>query len=213
MSTAATKQEISDDHSNQQKSPREEQKENDNTFKTKSAVYEQKTYTLASTKEERVYKSSITEHEKPDTIEDMIADLEDTSLTEKDRIYRESFASIMNLNQNLVSESIRDEFESFITELSEYNFTTPNEWRKGMRPLLKKHPKIGHPKKAAMRRIYLNLLHMKKINKNAQLENYLIAKASRTKSGVMVVTVLTSPFPRVNNKFQKFSCKHNCYYC
>ncbi|AAZ13341.1 Elongator-like Protein 3a [Trypanosoma equiperdum] len=44
---------------------------------------------------------------------------------------------------------------------------------------------------------------------NAVLERYLISKAPRSQSGVLVVTVFTSAYP----EGQKFSCKWNCYYC
>lgn len=41
------------------------------------------------------------------------------------------------------------------------------------------------------------------------LEQYLISKAPRSQSGVLVVTVFTSPYP----DGQRFSCQWNCYYC
>lgn len=44
---------------------------------------------------------------------------------------------------------------------------------------------------------------------NEWLESYLISKAPRSQSGVLVVTVFTSPYP----EGQAFSCKWNCYYC
>eukprot|EP01083_Nonionella_stella_P051015 135481_1 len=224
MSSQSNDQEISDKSTiiNETSCSAEEQKNTPNTenndaismrIKTSTGFYQQKTYTLPSTNEQRTYKSSITTHEKPDTLQDMMADFEDPSLTEKDRIYRESFASIIRLNNNLVDKDISKDFESFVMELSEYHCSNTKEWRKCISSLLKKSKALGHPKKAAMRRVYMNLLRLKKVSKNEDLEDYLIAKASRTQSGVMVVTVLTSPYPRVDDKFQKFSCKHNCYYC
>lgn len=45
--------------------------------------------------------------------------------------------------------------------------------------------------------------------KNNTLENLLIGKKIRSISGVLVITVFTSPYPNG----QKFSCKWNCYYC
>lgn len=41
------------------------------------------------------------------------------------------------------------------------------------------------------------------------LERYLVSKAPRSQSGVLVVTVFTSAYP----DGQKFSCQWNCYYC
>ena len=47
------------------------------------------------------------------------------------------------------------------------------------------------------------------IPKNDFLRNKLVKKASKSLSGVLVITVLTSPYPNG----QKFSCKWDCYYC
>eukprot|EP00644_Phytophthora_capsici_P006189 jgi/Phyca11/569314/estExt2_Genewise1.C_PHYCAscaffold_320136 len=49
--------------------------------------------------------------------------------------------------------------------------------------------------------------------KGLALEKLLVKKAQKSQSGVLVVTVLTSPYPTVNGKKQKFSCQWNCYYC
>ncbi len=38
-------------------------------------------------------------------------------------------------------------------------------------------------------------------------------KSSKSDSGVLVITVLTSPYPKLGNKTQRFSCQWNCYYC
>ena len=46
-----------------------------------------------------------------------------------------------------------------------------------------------------------------------ELRSLLVKKASKSQSGVLVITVLTSPYPTVNGKTQKFSCAWNCYYC
>ncbi|CAN0221465.1 unnamed protein product [Ascophyllum nodosum] len=55
------------------------------------------------------------------------------------------------------------------------------------------------------------------------LEKALVSKQVRSLSGVLIVTVLTSPHPEYDvpgdggkpgeRKVQRFSCKHNCYYC
>jgi ELP3 family radical SAM enzyme/protein acetyltransferase len=49
--------------------------------------------------------------------------------------------------------------------------------------------------------------------RHAFLEDYLISKGPRSQSGVLVVTVFTSPYPEVDGVAQAFSCKWNCYYC
>lgn len=45
------------------------------------------------------------------------------------------------------------------------------------------------------------------------LFDLLVTKRGRSKSGVSVITVATSPYPEVNGKTQAFSCEWNCYYC
>ena len=61
------------------------------------------------------------------------------------------------------------------------------------------------PKKAQISFIYKKLLFENKIQKNLGLEKCLITKKMRSLSGVVVVTVMTTP--------GEFSCKHDCYYC
>ena len=45
------------------------------------------------------------------------------------------------------------------------------------------------------------------------LFNSLITTRVRSNSGVLVITVVTSPQPEVDGKKQKFSCEWNCYFC
>eukprot|EP00638_Chattonella_subsalsa_P009222 CAMPEP_0117757264 /NCGR_PEP_ID=MMETSP0947-20121206/14620_1 /TAXON_ID=44440 /ORGANISM="Chattonella subsalsa, Strain CCMP2191" /LENGTH=604 /DNA_ID=CAMNT_0005577109 /DNA_START=68 /DNA_END=1882 /DNA_ORIENTATION=+ len=74
----------------------------------------------------------------------------------------------------------------------------------------KKHKII--PKKNVLYHLYLQ-----QEVRNEKLERVLITKKVRSLSGVLVVTVLTSPHPTYTingkKKTQRFSCKHNCYYC
>ena len=50
-----------------------------------------------------------------------------------------------------------------------------------------------------------------------ELDNILVKKLSKSSSGVNVITILTSPYPEVKNKWrnkvQQFSCGKNCAYC
>ena len=45
------------------------------------------------------------------------------------------------------------------------------------------------------------------------LYQLLVTTKNRSLSGVVVVTVVTTPYPEVDGKIQKFSCAWNCYYC
>jgi hypothetical protein len=71
-----------------------------------------------------------------------------------------------------------------------------------------------HARKAALLHVYRAMVADGELTeRHAALERCLVTKASKSQSGVLVVTVLTSPFPEVGGKRQKFSCKWNCYYC
>ncbi|KAG5183177.1 ELP3 like acetyltransferase [Tribonema minus] len=65
----------------------------------------------------------------------------------------------------------------------------------------------------------LNHIHRSSGKKSATLDRLLITKQVRSMSGVLVVTLLTSPHPSYTDPVtgkrhvQRFSCKHNCYYC
>lgn len=49
---------------------------------------------------------------------------------------------------------------------------------------------------------------------NKYLENLLVGKKVRSHSGVLVITVFTSPYPEDENGVpQKFSCAYDCAYC
>ncbi|KAG3092451.1 hypothetical protein PI124_g16930 [Phytophthora idaei] len=69
------------------------------------------------------------------------------------------------------------------------------------------------PKKSQMKFALGLLVQKGAAPKGLALEKLLVKKAQKSQSGVLVVTVLTSPYPTVNGKKQKFSCQWNCYYC
>lgn len=68
------------------------------------------------------------------------------------------------------------------------------------------------PKKSVLLKIYYKYYELKE-----NIINVLIKKLSKSSSGVIVITVLTSPFPKYikNGQMiqQKFSCGENCAYC
>ncbi|OWZ15349.1 Elongator complex protein [Phytophthora megakarya] len=69
------------------------------------------------------------------------------------------------------------------------------------------------PKKSQMKFVLGLLVQKGSAPKGMALEKLLVKKAQKSQSGVLVVTVLTSPYPAVGGKKQKFSCQWNCYYC
>ena len=79
-------------------------------------------------------------------------------------------------------------------------------------PKLRKKFKLGMSKQALLA-TYRSLLKDGNIEKHSAVEKYLISKSVRSSSGVLVVTVFTSPYPTVSGKTQSFSCQWDCHYC
>ncbi|KAH7488423.1 hypothetical protein PRIC2_007036 [Phytophthora ramorum] len=95
--------------------------------------------------------------------------------------------------------------------LVEHNPQTARELEKAFVLLRRKFKCL--PKKSQMKFVLGLLVQKGEAPKGLALEKLLIKKAQKSQSGVLVVTVLTSPYPTVGGKKQKFSCQWNCYYC
>lgn len=70
-----------------------------------------------------------------------------------------------------------------------------------------------HPRKAMILHMYRRLVSDRILQPSNLVEDLLTTKTSKSDSGVLVITVLTSPYPTVDGRTQAFSCKWNCYYC
>lgn len=64
---------------------------------------------------------------------------------------------------------------------------------------------------------YRTMVKSGMVDKQASLEELLKAKVGRGLSGVFVITVMTSAYPKVpaqsGEKVEKFSCPYDCHYC
>ena len=91
----------------------------------------------------------------------------------------------------------------------------PPETPRELESALCRHRKEHHTtfRKAALLHAYTMLVGRGELDACASLHGLLVKKSSKSQSGVLVITVLTSPYPRVGDKVQKFSCQWNCYYC
>ncbi|OQS06868.1 elongator complex protein [Thraustotheca clavata] len=65
------------------------------------------------------------------------------------------------------------------------------------------------PKKSQIKFVYNMLVKRGEAPPHLEIDKLLVKKAGKSQSGVLVVTVVTSPYPHG----QKFSCQWNCYYC
>jgi ELP3 family radical SAM enzyme/protein acetyltransferase len=64
-------------------------------------------------------------------------------------------------------------------------------------------------KKSILLFVYRNMVSNEEVDNLPLMWRFLQKRPARNLSGVTVITLLTSPYPNG----QKFSCKHNCYYC
>ncbi|GBG32423.1 Elongator complex protein 3 [Hondaea fermentalgiana] len=75
------------------------------------------------------------------------------------------------------------------------------------------HNSRANLRKAKLLHAYRAMVTEGKLNRCEVVERVLITKKSKSDSGVLVITVLTSPYPDVDGEKQRFSCAYNCYYC
>jgi len=74
-------------------------------------------------------------------------------------------------------------------------------------------------RKAQLLHAYHCLVSRGELEANPYLHSLLVKKSSKSQSGVLVITVLTSPYPTFTEPEsgkkvkQRFSCAWNCYYC
>ena len=118
--------------------------------------------------------------------------------------------------QTLIPDDKYIKLIHIVNNLSQHTFKDKKHFTKILYKLRKIY-KIS-PKMAQLFYIYRELRREKDLKENLSLEECLTIKSVRRSSGVMVITVLTSPNPeyKLDNrkiKKQRFSCKHNCYYC
>lgn len=118
--------------------------------------------------------------------------------------------------REVIPDGKREVFINFVKELWKYNFENKKHFLKTLQKVRKKY-KIS-PRMFQLFYIYRELRREHNLEENLSLEEHLTTKKVRRLSGVMVITVLSSPYPtyKLPNgkvKKQRFSCKHNCYYC
>ena len=61
--------------------------------------------------------------------------------------------------------------------------------------------------------VYRSLCSNNELTFNSTIERLLRTKTVRSLSGVVVITVFTSPYPETKKGKQEFSCEYNCHYC
>lgn len=102
--------------------------------------------------------------------------------------------------------------EEIVKSLAALSPQTQREFEAALSQQRKKH-KFNF-RKAQLLHTYQHLTRRtKELFPNESLARHLVKKSSKSQSGVLVITVLTSPYPQVGDKVQKFSCAWDCHYC
>eukprot|EP01063_Lacrimia_lanifica_P015557 TRINITY_DN2226_c2_g1_i1.p1 TRINITY_DN2226_c2_g1~~TRINITY_DN2226_c2_g1_i1.p1 ORF type:complete len:690 (+),score=262.57 TRINITY_DN2226_c2_g1_i1:54-2123(+) len=102
--------------------------------------------------------------------------------------------------------------DEMVKELVKKAPKTESEYLKCLMPLRKKYKQC--PKKFHLLYAYKRLKAAGVVPADDNLSQVLVSKSAKSQSGVLVITVLTSPTPAVpGGKPQNFSCKWDCHYC
>lgn len=111
------------------------------------------------------------------------------------------FTPLIGALYMIFSFAIRDFFDMIKSTTVE--ITGKDKFNKA---ILKLRRKYGlQPKKSQMNYFYLQMRHEKKIPRNEFLEICMVAKSTRSESGVIVNSVIMPP--------DNFSCAFDCYFC
>jgi len=119
-------------------------------------------------------------------------------------------------NENVMLGQYDDKLIDFVKDLSLKRYTSSSQVNEEIVNLKKKYH--VSPKKAHLGYIYQKFFNNNLLQQNPVLEKALKGKAMRSLSGVVVISVITSPYPKYidetgKEKTQRFSCKHDCHYC
>ena len=105
---------------------------------------------------------------------------------------------------------------NLITELSSKKYNTTKDIEKELVVLKRKYNVIAN--KRILGKSYNTYISNNLITPDSIIQNYLKVKETRGLSGVNVIAVITAPYPSYTDsdgvtKTQRFSCKHDCFYC
>ena len=122
------------------------------------------------------------------------------------------------INRHSFDDIPDEKIKAFVIDLVELSFNTQKEFEKVIRKISRIHKLKLMPSKPGILQMYKKLYSSGEIQKHIGVEQFCIKKRKRSDSGVLVITVLTSPFPEYTTadgikKTQSFSCGYNCSYC
>lgn len=132
-------------------------------------------------------------------------DVEDLNNITKDVDEKKKLTSLIEINADIYRSMVFDMIDWY--HKNKMNKNIREKFNLFYGKLMRKY-RI-HCKKNIIVYYYRQLLDENMIENIPRLWTLLQKRPARNISGVAVITVLTSPYPHG----QRFSCKHNCYYC
>lgn len=105
----------------------------------------------------------------------------------------------------------KEQLKLFLLDFLTSDFNDAKGYRKQMTLTMRKFH-MG-PNKLDLQKMYVALRKMGKIKAHAGFEEFGVKKGVRSMSGVLVVTVLTSPYPDADGKTGRFDCAYDCAFC
>uniref|UniRef100_A0A7S2SYY0 tRNA carboxymethyluridine synthase n=1 Tax=Chloropicon primus TaxID=1764295 RepID=A0A7S2SYY0_9CHLO len=112
---------------------------------------------------------------------------------------------------DIIPEEKMETFRSMVCEIVEGRPETDRDLTKLLTVSRRRHKMI--PKKSQLLHMYRTMRSNGEVEEIPHIEKLLMKKSGKSSSGVLVITVVTSPYPTVNGKVQTFSCKWDCHYC
>jgi ELP3 family radical SAM enzyme/protein acetyltransferase len=104
-----------------------------------------------------------------------------------------------------------DAITALIDEMLKVNINTVAEMRTFLKKM-RQTKKFYFPNTKILY-MYRVLCQNKKYKYDKKYEALLRSKKNRSLSGVIVIAVFTSPYPKNGDKIEKFSCEYDCHYC
>lgn len=136
------------------------------------------------------------------------------SITEIEDIYKER-----NFKPFTINEEEMMDYKTIVTKLFYFvldnssDRNIKNKFNKYFSKLFIEYAKLNISKVKIVY-VYRTMVKNKEIADSKFFLTFIQKRASRGVHGVTVITLLTSPRPKLKDgTVQKFSCKHDCYYC
>lgn len=112
--------------------------------------------------------------------------------------YNQDVEDIHKRWDQLVTEESMPTCRKMVQQLVDKDPTTPKEFEKIMHLMRREYKMTA--KKSELLHVYNTMVATEEIERNAVLRKLLQKKTSKSESGVLVITVLTSPYPQYTGK-------------